>query len=370
MATHTFIGALARNLLRPDHPGQLVFFVTDRCNCRCDMCFNAANVFSTSHAPDMSLDNIRKMARSLRPLPQLLLSGGEPFMRADISEIVSAFYHDAGTRQFSIPTNGALSKRILAASEEILANHPNVVLNMNLSLDNVGAAHDNLRNLPGCYERVCETYARLDALRQDYKGLSVNISTIITEATVNEAERIVSDIRARFEPNYHAIGILRSNDTGTVSDALLLMLSEKITLDVLDKGSFNALPLLGHIVPAMGALIKKRYISSFREHKRCFTCLAGKKIIVVTADGRLMPCEPLWLEKEARRSDDENEYMMARLEDYDFDVSAALASKRAGAVKHFVTQEKCWCSYMCAIQNGILYSPRAYPLILLEMLRR
>ena len=334
------------------------------------MCFNAANVFSANHAPDMSLDNIHKIARSLRPLPQLLLSGGEPFMRNDIAEIISAFYLDAATRQFSIPTNGTFPGRTAAVCEKVLGEYPDITLNMNLSLDNEGAAHDRQRGLTGCFDRICETYDKLIALRVKYKGLSVNINTVITEDTVGRADAIIDAIRKRFSPNYHAVGLLRSNYEEAVPEALMNLLADKMCLDVTEQESFNALPLLGRIVPALGAVIKDKYIRSLSEQRRCFKCLAGKKIIVNTADGRLMPCEPLWLEEAIRKDKDENHYLMARLEEFDFNVRNALATKRANEVKSFVEEKKCWCSYMCAIQNGILYSPSAYPLVLFKMFSR
>jgi len=334
------------------------------------MCFNAANVFGARNVHDMSLENICKMARSLYPLPQLLLSGGEPFMRDDVAEIIHAFYADAGTRQFSIPTNGTFTRRTVSVCEEVLNAHPDITLNLNLSLDNIGAEHDRQRGLDGCYEHICNTYEQLDPLRTRHKGLSVNINTIITEETVSQTDEIVTTIRSRFSPNYHAVGILRSNYEAAVPEALLNVLVDRMRLEVTEKNSFNALPLLVKIVPALGELIKEKYIRSLTEQRRCFTCLAGRKIIIITADGRLMPCEPLWLEKEIRRNPDENHYLIARLEEFDYDVKKALSTPRAEAVKSFVAEKKCWCSYMCAIQNGILYSPSAYPRVLIKMFRK
>ena len=150
-------------------------------------------------------------------------------------------------------------------------------------------------------------------------------------------------------------------------DALLNVRGEKMRLEVSEKHSFNAWPFLSKIVPALGSVIKDKYIRSLTEQRRCFTCLAGKKIIVITADGRLMPCEPLWLEESVRRDPNENQYLIARLEEFDYDVKKALLTPRAEAVKAFVAEKKCWCSYMCAIQNGILYSPKMYTLVIARL---
>lgn len=140
-------------------------------------------------------------------------------------------------------------------------------------------------------------------------------------------------------------------------------------LEITQKDSFNALPFLNRIVPAVVAIIKERYIRSLSEQRRCFNCLAGKKIIVITADGRLMPCEPLWLEKEIRKNEDENHYLMARLKEVNYNVKKALDTPRAKEVIDYVSEKKCWCSYMCAIQNGILYNPKTYPEILVKVLK-
>ncbi|MCK5861627.1 MAG: radical SAM protein [Candidatus Hydrogenedentes bacterium] len=366
----SFIKVFAHNLLHFNQPGQLVLFVTNRCNCQCAMCFNAANVFVSDRKEDMSIEDIEKIARSLYPLPQLLLSGGEPFVRNDVAAIIHAFYTYAGTRQFSIPTNGTFTHRTAAVCEEVLQECSGITLNLNLSLDNIGAAHDKQRGLEGCYEHLCKTYEQLDPLRTRYKGLSVNINTVITENTVNATDEIVNTIRTRFSPNYHAVAILRSNHEAAVPEALLNVLVEKMCLEVTEKKSFNALPFLSRIVPALGNVIKKKYIRSLSDQKRCFTCLAGKKIIVITADGRLMPCEPLWLEEAIRKHENENHYLIAKLKEFDYDVTAALSTKRSKEIKDFVAEKKCWCSYMCAIQNGILYSPQNYPEVFLEILHR
>ena len=104
-----------------------------------------------------------------------------------------------------------------------------------------------------------------------------------------------------------------------------------------------------------------------QKEERCFRCLAGKKMVVITPQGDLVPCEPLWLEPEAYRDKEFSGFVMAHLREYDYDVHAALKSSKSKVIKNFIAGKKCWCTYGCAVLNGLMYSPLMYPKILIEM---
>ncbi|HQB03608.1 MAG TPA: radical SAM protein [Candidatus Hydrogenedentes bacterium] len=370
MGAIRILSGIAHTMMHPHHPGQLVLFVTDRCNCRCPMCFNADNVFSGCRAPDLPLENILAIARSLKPLPQLLLSGGEPFLRKDIPEIVRAFHRLSHTSQVSIPTNATQTNRITAACEQILQECPKILLNINLSLDGIGETHDAHRQYPGCYEKLCATYEKLAALRERYQQLTVNIITVISERNVKDAASIIAEIREKFSPNYHALGLLRNDTMERESSHILDAMTDSINVVNSEKESFTRLPAFSHLAPAVAAVVKRKALQSRKTKTRCFKCLAGSRIIVITNDGRLMPCEPLWLEDDVRNSADQNAYCMAFLEEFQYNVKEALKSDSAAKVRDFVKKRLCWCTYACAIQNGILYSPTQYILLIQEMMRK
>ena len=106
-----------------------------------------------------------------------------------------------------------------------------------------------------------------------------------------------------------------------------------------------------------------------QKEKRCFRCLAGNKMVVITPEGNLVPCEPLWLEPEAHPGKDAGGFVMAHLKEYDYDVQKALGASKSKGIKKFISGKKCWCIYGCAIFNGLIYSPMMYPKLLVEMVR-
>lgn len=355
------------NLAYPVHPAYLVFFVTSRCNCRCSWCFNWRNVHDDEVTEELSLRAIEKLARSMRTLPQLLLSGGEPFLRPDIAEIVEIFYRYAGTRQISIPTNGGLPRRINRAVTAILEKCPKAYINVNLSLDGIGEDHDRSRGIAGTFDRLCETHQYLKNLQGRHHRLCVNFLTVIKSDNAHKALDIVRYVKNRFEPNYHDVGIVRG-DVDKKEKNFDTREVENVLNSLYQKGDlFNKLPVFKRMAPSVAALLRKILIEAREQNKRCFHCLAGKKMVVISPQGVMFPCEPLWLQPETRQGRNVDEFVMADLQRYDFNVRKALESPQSKRIKNFISDKKCWCDYGCAVLNSMMYCPLMYPRILKEI---
>src|SRR5439155_414671 len=97
-------------------PVYLVYFITDACNAKCKHCLLADGAHPGWEEPSMtyrrqelSLEEIDKVTASMGKgsLMFLLPTGGEPFLRKDIGEIVKIFHKNTGVRNVGIPTNGS-----------------------------------------------------------------------------------------------------------------------------------------------------------------------------------------------------------------------------------------------------------------------
>jgi len=363
---------IAAGSLRPGHPSYLVLFVTSRCNCRCPMCFNWQNVTSRHEArSELQIDEIEKIAQSMAPLPQLLLSGGEPFMRDDIPEIVHAFYKYSHTRQISIPTNGTLTSRIEKNVTAMLESCPEAYFNLNLSLDGIGKQHDVSRGLDGCFDRLTDTYRRLEKVRDNNSRLSVNFLTVIKKTNTGEITEILRYVKDNFKPNYHAVGLIRGDVCLTDEKDFCVEDAERLIEGIHgNKETFGNLPVFQRIAPAVGSLTNKLLKDMRVRKERRFNCLAGRKMVVITQDGLLMPCEPLWLEPDTRHGKRVADFVMGDLKDYGFDVEKALKSPEAKRVLKFISDRKCFCQYDCAVMNSIIYCPLMGHKLLAEIFRQ
>src|SRR4051812_5432386 len=92
-------------------PSYLIFWVTQNCNARCAFCFNYEE--NTKKNNDLTVDEIRRVAKSLPGLKYLTLAGGEPTLRNDLADVATAFVEFSSIQMCTLVTNGFKWERVL-----------------------------------------------------------------------------------------------------------------------------------------------------------------------------------------------------------------------------------------------------------------
>lgn len=92
-------------------------------------------------------------------LPSSLLdiniSGGEPFLRTDLVEIIKVMKKACPHAVFNISTNGFLVDTIKQVLPKILAIAPDA--GISISVDGIGQMHEKVRRVPNAWPKVLET---------------------------------------------------------------------------------------------------------------------------------------------------------------------------------------------------------------------
>ncbi len=86
----------------------LFLFVTSRCNSLCRTCFYFDKLNSKD---DLTFGQIRRIAETAPPFETLWISGGEPFLREELAEIISLFARRNRIRNVNLPTKGCCPRR-------------------------------------------------------------------------------------------------------------------------------------------------------------------------------------------------------------------------------------------------------------------
>lgn len=136
--------------------------VTYRCNAKCHMC-------NTWQYPTELAEEIT--AADLATLPKLKfanITGGEPFLRSDLAEIVKVVRSKAD--RVVISTNGYYTHRI----EELAKRYPD--LGFRISLEGLPAANDELRGIENGFDHGLRTLLRLRALGVADIGFGITLS--------------------------------------------------------------------------------------------------------------------------------------------------------------------------------------------------
>lgn len=124
--------------------------VTYRCNARCNMC-DVWN-YPTKPCEEIGVDVIRK-------LPQMFftnITGGEPFVRQDLPEIVEILRKKS--KRIVISTNGFFTERII----ELCRKYPD--LGIRISIEGLQEANDAIRGIPDGYNRTQNTLKELQEM--------------------------------------------------------------------------------------------------------------------------------------------------------------------------------------------------------------
>ena len=166
---------LRARLRRTDQPRLLTYIVTFTCNARCVMCDSWQK---PSH--DLSIEEIEGIFRQLPQLDAVRLSGGEPFVRKDLPQIVELVRTQLSPLVLHITSNGFLTERIVRLCEERDRRLP---LQLLISIDGVGDKHDRVRGIAHAYDRAIATVRALAPRRRELRlSLAVNQTIVDRES--------------------------------------------------------------------------------------------------------------------------------------------------------------------------------------------
>jgi len=176
------------------HPRSAVVAVTLGCNSRCKTC----DIWMIQPENELKPEDYRRLPRSLK---NINVSGGEPFLREDLPDIVRVMREVTDNPRIVISTNAILPKR----TEQIMRQIPNAAVRV--SIDGIGEAHDHTRGVPGNYERCLETLKRLRAIGVTDLGLSATASSY-NPGEVPRVQQLALDLGIEF-----VVGVAHSSPT-------------------------------------------------------------------------------------------------------------------------------------------------------------
>lgn len=125
------------------------------CNSRCKMC----DIWKIKEFPELKPEEYRKLPTTLRDIN---ISGGETFLRVDIPDVIRVIHETVPKARMVISTNGFIPSLIERQMKKILEINPKI--GVAISVDGVGAMHEQVRRIPDAYNKCIETLERLKSL--------------------------------------------------------------------------------------------------------------------------------------------------------------------------------------------------------------
>jgi len=336
----------------------LILFVTNRCNLKCHFCCYKDSLNSSR---DLPFDVYEKMARSIPRLKSLLVSGGEPFLREDLFDIISLFCRHAGARFISVPSNGYFTSDVMKRTEVFLKRENNAFLTLLFSIDGFAETHNKVRGLNNSHANAMESVKQMLKIKENYPNVRVNITTVVCEDNMNELAQWVNHVKTTFPTlDYHNLEIVRVGmphidavpNIKQISDVYKKVFNQTSRYYTLEKKDNHVYPFfserLARLLTRGFDLSRLDIDTNLIKNNRDwpFKCLAGRTICVVDANGDFRACELRGV--------------LGNLKDHDYNILHALDSEANKNETKDIARGKCFCSHGCFIGDTERHYPSTF----------
>ncbi|HTS25674.1 MAG TPA: radical SAM protein [Bryobacteraceae bacterium] len=262
----------------------LVLEPHSRCNCRCVMC----DIWKRTDAREITAAELERHLADIEKLgvEWVVFTGGEPLMHSDLFRL-TALLRARGIRTTILSTGLLLERhasRIVESTDEVM-----------VSLDGPAALHDEIRRVPGAFERLAAGVRAIHRLSDAYP--------IAARCTVQSrnAAHLRETVAAARELRLRSISFLAADLTSTAFNRPLVWLEERQSAVAPDlreleremESLIAAYPQDGFILERPDKL--RRIIAHFRAHFGLEAyvaprCNAPWVSAVLEANGDVRPC--------------------------------------------------------------------------------
>ena len=317
-------------------PPFLVLFINSICNMKCEHCFYWTHL---NKRDDLTKDEIFALSASLGPVENLNLSGGEPFLRREFSEICRQFIRVNGVRQIYVPTNGWYTDKIVQGVTETLQEDSLDIFAVELSLDGMAEFHDTFRVTPGSFNRAMATYDALVDLQRKDPRLRIHSISTATDVNVDEIFQLTTYLYDRCPAmDHHNLAIIRGDRKNPALKTPDLSRYRELYDYIRRLWAPREKGRYGGIVEPMLQWAK---LETLERQTQVAPCRAGVLTAVVSANGDVSVCEmheplgnlrqqPFW---DIWRSD------------------------RANALRASIGRKECHCTTEVFLWPSIVYQP-------------
>ena len=336
----------------------VILFVTSICNARCRTCFYWLEL---NRKGDMTYDELTKLSSTMPKFQDLWLSGGEPFLRKDLAEVVTLFHNNNGIRGVRIPTNGLLTEETIKVAKAILDRCPGIQLELDISIDGFGETHDRIRAVQGNFVKALKTMKELEALRESSPNLTLYVNSVITSENRTEVVPLGQYFSETHDLDGHYFQIIRGDPKDQTLQTVKAEELKQIYREVIPlnfRYISQSRSSKGRLQELRRAFWRAGYFFSYETQLENYAngtrwkmpCTAGQTSVVIDFNGDVRVCE---LRKP-----------IGNLRKYGMDFRKFWSSIERKREVRQVELDQCFCTHICFMYDSMRHSRRV---MLLEL---
>ncbi len=309
-------------------PLNVTISVTFKCASRCLTCY-----VTSRKARELSVDEYRRIFRSLGRDPfWVTISGGEPFLRPDLAEIVDVICEESRPSIINIPTSGTTHKHIFDQLPRMLERTRGLQLTVNFSLDEVGERHDFIRRTPHNWRKTLEALRFAQSLKARFPHLVVGIHSVISVFNARRFPDIYEALNQLGPDSYITEVAEERAELGTLATGITPPPHDYAAAVDYLIARMKAAPRTGFasIIEAFRLEYYRLAKRILTERKQVIPCYGGLTSCHIAADGDVWGCctraEPL-----------------GNLRDVEYDFPRIWHAQPAAAFRRSVKRRECEC---------------------------
>ena len=334
-------------------PSYLIFFPTSRCNLSCSHCFYHDSL--NKRFNELTLKEIDTFTKTMDPLLNLVLTGGEPYLKHDLDQIARIFYENTKVPIITIPSNGWYLEKMDRQIRNMMKWCPELVLNQLISLDGLEEDHDKIRGAKGSFKKALNAIQLIKKLQKEFDRINIGVITTFTSENQNKMKDIVKGIYELSKPDNITINLVRGDPKEKVNVNLDMRLyQEAVTYR---NNLFYSKKMTGHTrfkgnkIATAGRVVLNDMVEKIFEKNQYQTpCYSANISGVMYPEGQVYPCEIL-----------DKSHQIGNIRDFNLDFRKLWLSQKAKEEVNFIRKTKCFCTHECFNQVNILFNPKFYP---------
>ena len=324
------------------NPFTLTFSVTAACQSRCKTC-KIGDMYHDNpdrKKEDLTVGEIENVFKTMKPLYFFNVSGGEPFLRNDLPEIIELACRYLKPRIIHVPTNALMPKKILKITSDTLQiinkDYNDTILTVKPSIDGVGDLHDLIRGVKGNFQRLLETLELLKQLVAENDNFHLELGTVVSNYNIDHLEEIEDFVHSLDVESYrNEIAEQRSEffnigdpitPTAEVYERFVKDFSQKIASNISKK---KKLTKATEALRLTYYQIASRILKENRQVIPCYACISN---VHINYGGGVWPCCVLGYEQE-----------IGNLRNCNYDFQQLWYSDEAKKVRDYIKNNACAC---------------------------
>jgi AdoMet-dependent heme synthase len=222
-------------------PNEIMIEVTDRCNLKCEFCFNKLYILQSGKGDELSTLNIKEIIDKIKKakVPILRFTGGEPLLRDDIFELMNYAYQK-GLKVW-LNTNATLIDRPIA--QKISRYVENVLVSLN--------SYSSTSELSLTGNNVFKSKLKGILLLKESRIKHLRCGTVATKFNIINLEKIHNFIKRVGVDNWELFRVIPSNKEKLPMDNsdISLLVEKLIEINEKENKNYkiaNALPFCAY----------------------------------------------------------------------------------------------------------------------------